>query len=242
MAYVFIDGEKYQFVLDSGAPNVISKELANKLGLKSLQTRGVSDIHGNISNMDYTMVKDITIGSVVFYNNGVIILDFENDVELSCFKVDGLIGANLMGHSVWDIDFDDNQITITSSEGQVHLGNNYFESRFYVGTGGLPSVKLFVNDEKLLNNLIDLEYAGNIRLLNEDFFGLKEKGKVSNYTEGYGHTVSGAFGYGEKKVFYESVLDSVGFGNLVAQNTDVLFNPTGSRVIGLGYLKKSATI
>ena len=74
---VKINGEYYDFVLDTGAPNVISKELALTLKLGNLSERKVSDSQNASQNLGFTKVPKIEIGGIEFTNTGAAIADLK---------------------------------------------------------------------------------------------------------------------------------------------------------------------
>ena len=101
---VDIAGKEYDFVLDTGAPNVISKELAQKLGLNNVSEQKVGDSQGEYSNLGFTTIEKVTIGGIHFLNTGAAIADLELSKEVGCLKIDGLIGSNLMKKAIWKFD------------------------------------------------------------------------------------------------------------------------------------------
>jgi len=72
---VNISGEEYDFLLDTGAPNVISNELAKKLEINIVTRQKVGDSQGQKSDLELAKLDKISIGGIHFLNTGAAIAD-----------------------------------------------------------------------------------------------------------------------------------------------------------------------
>lgn len=61
---VTIQNEIYDFILDTGASNVLSKELADKLKVIPLGSEEITDINKKSERLEYTKLDDIQIGGI----------------------------------------------------------------------------------------------------------------------------------------------------------------------------------
>jgi len=100
---VIINGKKYNFLLDTGAPMVVSKELAAELNLKRVARKHVGDSQGNRQKLNYLLLPQISLGNQTFANLVAIEADLNLDPTLACLKMDGIIGSNLLRHAIWEI-------------------------------------------------------------------------------------------------------------------------------------------
>lgn len=66
---VLINENKYRFLLDTGAPNLITKRLSTILNLENLKELKVSDANQIKSTMNIVQLPNLTIGSIIFENS-----------------------------------------------------------------------------------------------------------------------------------------------------------------------------
>ena len=161
---VEIDNETYDFVLDSGGVNILSKELAKKLEVKGVVTKNVGGHQGNYQPMDFTKIEEIAIGGIKFKEIASGIGDFNQSLELGCIKLDGMIGANLMRLAVWEIDFRNQIITITNTKETLSLGTESKRIPFYTDAVHQPYCNLKINELEEKNVNIDLGSTGNFNV------------------------------------------------------------------------------
>lgn len=83
---VDIASKEYDFVLDTGAPSVISKELAKKLDLSNITEQKVGDSQGEDSNLGFTKIEKLSISNINFLNTGAVIADLNQSQEVGCLK------------------------------------------------------------------------------------------------------------------------------------------------------------
>ncbi|GAA4273512.1 aspartyl protease family protein [Aquimarina gracilis] len=237
-----INDKEYDFILDTGASNVLSKELHKELGLKILDSEVVYGAHGTGQELEYTKVNTINIGGVDFQNTIAAIHDLNAVTEIACMDVDGIIGANLMRQAVWDFDFKNQKITITNAETSLDIPANHKEVKFFVGYQGTPSIITTVNGMRVLNNRIDTGYTGSLSLSRIEFQKLRNKNKLAKYVTGNGSASVGVYGAGKPTVFYRGLVDNMRFGNLELDNTVISFSGANSKLIGINFLKKYRVI
>ncbi len=239
---VDINNKTYDFILDTGASNVLSKELYNELGLKAIDSELIRGVHGTGQQLEYTSVDNIKIGDVGFLNTIAAVHDLNAVTELACLNVDGIIGANLMRQAIWDFDFKNQNITITNTEASLDIPANYNEVKFFVGYQGTPSIIVDVNDLRVLNTRIDTGYNGSLSLSRIEFQKLRNKNKITQYVTGNGSTSVGVYGAGKPTIFHKGLINEMTFGNLKLNNTVVTFAGLDQKLIGMNFLKKYRVI
>lgn len=233
---VEIENKTYNFLLDTGSSNLLTKELAEKLNIKSLGTEEIGDINGKTNETEYTRVKNIKIANIDFQNTIAGILDLNKVPEISCTKIDGFIGSNLMRKAVWDFDFQKQLITITNNENKLDIPEETIESKLFIGTAGVPSVIVDINGQRTLNNTVDL---GNSRgvLLRTDYFNKQiDKKKIKKYVKG-NHKSFGAFGRTETEPFYNVIIDEMKIGNHNINNLLASVQSGSDGNLGLSFFK-----
>ena len=110
---VVINGKEFRFLLDTGAPNVISKKVLEELNLVNTKTINVNDANNLEQSMQAVEIPKIKIGNLTFENQVALVYDLENHNILSCFKIDGFVGSNLLKKSILKISKADQKIIIT---------------------------------------------------------------------------------------------------------------------------------
>ncbi|MFD2909684.1 aspartyl protease family protein [Flavobacterium ardleyense] len=232
---VTIENEVYDFILDTGASNVISKELAEKLNVIPLGTEEVGDINKKKQQLKYTKIDDIQIGGINFKETIAAKVDL-NSGELACIKADGLIGANLMRFAVWDFDFKNQLITISSDEKKLNIPSDAIESKVYIGTASKLSMTTQVNGKTVLKNLVDLGNTSNAYLSYSAFIKQKKSQKITNYVKGSGYTSIGMYGKAEPKNEYSVKIDNIKIGDHIITNK-IMGVKSGSTNLGLPFFK-----
>ena len=233
---VTIENEIYDFILDTGASNVVSKELAEKLNVKSLGSENVTDIHKTSQLLNYTKIDDIEIEGIHFKETIAAIADF-NSGELACLNADGFIGSNLMRFAVWDFDFKNQVITITDNEQKLNIPTDAIETKMFIGTAASqPSIISYVNGNKALNNLIDLGNNSTPHLSYLDFLKQKKSNKITEYIEGSGYSGIGMYGKGKKKKEISAKIDQIKIGNHLINNM-IMRVKDGKTNLGISFFK-----
>lgn len=236
-----IKGETYDFILDTGASNVLSKELNAKLGILPLGSEDVGDVYGDTQRLEYTKINKIKIGGVNFLETVAAISDFNSVTLISCLDVDGIIGSNLMRHAVWDFDFKKQTITITDTESNLKIPANHKESKFYIGYAGIPSITTKVNGMTVLNNVIDFGFTGGVILPFKVFEKQKNK-RIKKWVKSYGEGSTGIYGSKKNITSYDSKIDEIKIGNLTVKNRIVYSAPFMENIFGLAFFKNYRVI
>jgi len=238
-----LQGKTYDFMLDTGASNVISKEIMETHNLQPMDSELVYDTQNVSQELEYTSIDNIKIGNLNFLNTITAIFDFDQNKELlSDLNIQGIIGANLMRKAIWDIDFKNKQITITNSESSLDIPESYNEMKFYIGYQGTPSIITKVNNMRVLNNRIDTGFTGAINLSKIEFQKLIEKKKINTYINGKGSNAVGIYGLLKPQTYYEGVIDHMRFGDLTLDPSIVSFSGIDNKLIGIEFLKNYRAI
>ncbi len=180
---ITIDEMPYNFFIDTGAElNVIGKHIINDIDHKVITKANVTSTSKTKQNLKFIELPKIVFSNIGFFNTGAIIADLSHfNKFFGCQKIDGIIGNNLMRKANWQIDYQNNIITITDNAinlkvsdkaheipmGSRKWGNIYLngvidgvKSKFTFDTGFTGSIK---SDKKLFDALLannkELEYV-----------------------------------------------------------------------------------
>lgn len=234
---VNISGEVCDFILDTGAPNVISKKLAKKMGVTSITEKEVGDSQGESDNLGFTTISKLSIGNLDFLNTGAVIADLELSEDIRCLNIEGFIGSNLMRKAVWKVDFENQIITITNSINSLKIPEAGSKIPFYTQVTGTPLIDVEVNNVIEKNVTFDLGSNGGIDLAKKTFDRLKKKNFNLSYTSSFGTSTSGLYGLGKKdSTFYVNGYVA-SLGNVSIQNAMVNFFGESESTIGTEFFR-----
>jgi len=110
---VEINSIKYNFLVDTGAPTVISNAIYEDLKIEAIDYIAIEDSQGQINSQKVVVVPEIKIGNLTYHNTGGVVADLRNVFEFDCMGIDGIIGSNQMAKSYWKFDYQNREITIT---------------------------------------------------------------------------------------------------------------------------------
>ena len=172
---VDINNKTYKFLLDTGAPNVISKSVSEEINIQNSKKIIVSDANNQMDQMEMVAIESIKLGDLSFENNVALVSDLDNHFVLKCFKIDGFIGSNLFRNSVVKISLKDKKIIITN-----HIKNLQTSAKptkmVLVGEQKSPYVEInFSNDKKRKVTEHVLMDTGMDGLYEMSLFFLKKK-------------------------------------------------------------------
>jgi predicted aspartyl protease len=112
---VKIADQTFRFLLDTGAPNIISKNVANMIQPEAKKVINVSDANNKNQSMEIVPLPEIVLGSLRFVNGATIVVDLENHPVLKCYKLDGFIGSNFFKNAVLQVDYPSKKIRISNT-------------------------------------------------------------------------------------------------------------------------------
>lgn len=238
-----INNKSYNFILDTGASNFISKELATELNVKVIGSESIGDIYGDEQKTDYTRIDNIQIGNLDFSETIAAISDFNSLPTWASLNIDGLIGSNLMQHAIWDFDFKKKQITITDNEEKLNLPEEIIENKLFIGYAGIPSIATKINGKKVWNFTVDFGFNGGISIPFVEFEKQTEKGKISDYKKSKNQGVTGIYGKQNKiREYYIGTINEIEFGNSILKKEKVYSEQYLEHLFGLEFFRNYRVI
>ena len=160
---VVIGDRTFRFMFDTGAPNVVTHEVAALINSSKKVKQKVSDSSDKSQNLNFIEIPLLKIGEASFLNTGAAISDFNQSNVLKCFNVDGIIGANLMRTCHVQIDYLSNVIRF-SKDKSLLLKEEGFEIPFTAYLQGTPYISFKIGDQKMDKLMIDTGYNGFLNL------------------------------------------------------------------------------
>lgn len=228
---VTLEGEVYRFILDTGAPNILSTHLAKKLGVILSDSIKVSDANETKQQMALVKVPKFSLSSLDFYNSSALVHTIETDDIFNCFQIDGFIGSNVLHHSVIQIDHKRRKIIITDAINNVTVNKKSKTKLQLFGSQKSPYVWVTLGDESKNQVLLDtgMEGSYDISLKAHNTFSKKDFYKPIG--KGDGAAGIGLFGTGKNTTHYRTLIHKIElsttiFKNILAETT----TDTNSRV------------
>lgn len=229
---VEIGGEFYQFILDTGAPTIISSEIYNKLNLKSAAKGKVFDSENAKRKQIFTYLPEMKAGTVIFKNIGAIVIDLE-EPEFKCYKIDGILGANQMAKLFWRIDFQNSSGEVTKDLSNFNLNDYNLLIPFITKPQKTPLVLGSVENKKVEFTL-DTGYVGRLAIQKNAFDVNKNIAEKNRITK-YGINTISAYGAGQNPETFTFKTADFKTGNIVSPVE--LIDVGESSLIGNQFLK-----
>ncbi|WP_419867900.1 aspartyl protease family protein [Chryseobacterium sp. CT-SW4] len=227
---VNINGKFYNFLLDTGAPTVISKAVYEELKLSKKYKTRVKDSQKNVQQQIFTHLPEMRVDQVVFKNIGAMVMDLTIS-ELGCFKIDGILGANQMAKVFWKINYSENSILVTKDLANFDFKNYNAVIPFTTQAQKTPIVESKLSGKKI-NMTFDTGFSGSLKIQDKDYDPEMNSGES---VETYGTNSVGAFGGAKPAEGYIFTTDKLSIGN---QNFSKEIVMTGnSNLVGNGFLK-----
>ncbi len=234
---VKISGNYYDFMLDTGAPNVIDRTLAEKLQLDYVIKRKVGDSQGESSKLDFVLMDAIGIGELDFEKTSAVAADLRGTPELACLDVDGFIGSNLMRKAIWKIDYQTSTITITNSRKSLSIPESAYRIPFTTVTAGTPLLTLNIDSTEYKNIKMDTGSNGCLSLKLGSYKSILSKNPAIESTCSYGSSSGGLYGRAKSDTTYYLKIPEFSMGNLTIKDYVTEFSANKSKLLGTEFFK-----
>lgn len=225
---VEIKGKTYDFILDTGGMNLISSEIAEELGLSGSSPSTIHDSQGNKTKIDYFTMDKVKIGDIDFKQTGFGIVDFSQLNAVGCFELKGMIGANLMQHAIWELDYEKATLKISNTLSTYDIPTSSTTVPFYTDNLGSPNIDISFYDNIIKKVELDIG-STNSFIFQEAWLD-----KIQNPTKlkGEGWLSAGLFGYGESKTAQFATVHQVIIQDLKIHPKIASFKPVEQSTIG----------
>jgi predicted aspartyl protease len=237
---VTINNKTYRFLLDTGAPNLFSTELLKELNITEGASINVNDANNQDKKMKFAVVPQLKIGNLVFENQAGLIYNFEEHNLLSCYKIDGFIGSNLLRNSIIKINGANKTIIITNKIKSLNIDKKPVKMKL-VGNQKSPYVELkFVgkNNEKASDMVLVDTGMDGLYDMSKRAYTIFENSKIFEalYTAtGIGD--SGLFGAGDSSEQKLLEIENANLNQQIINNIMVSTTLDDNSRIGLDFLK-----
>lgn len=238
---VTIEGITYEFLVDTGAPNVCSKELATELKLKAKVTQSTGDSQGVKEKLDFVVLPDVFINGICFKETGAAIADLKQSDVIACLDIDGIIGANLMKEAIWEFDYERKVITISDKKSSFSIPDDAIRLTFTPALSSTPHISIFYNGVEDKNVTFDTGSNGLFTTSKATLKKIEEKKPPLKKAMSFGSSGSGLYGAAKADTSYMILVDSTQIGGLFIEN-NVVSIENGARLVGTKFLKNYRVI
>lgn len=237
---VVIKGETYRFLLDTGAPNIISERLYKKSGSELLTQTPIKDANNNIDTMKVVRLSELNLGNLTFENSTSLVSDLENHDLLKCYEIDGFIGSNLFKNTVVKISLKEKKLYITDNVKNLKPLTKGIKLQL-VGGQASPYIKANIKGE---NNkkateavLIDTGMDGLYDISDRVFKIFDAENIFSNRRSALGSGSIGIFGKAEIETRHQITITEFGIDKSVFKDLSATTTDDNNSRIGLNLLK-----
>lgn len=230
---VELNGKRYRFLFDTGAPTSISMEVQNSLDFKVVDRGSIVDSDKNKIRVKYVRVDSMFIGGVRFGNIRAFVGDFQANPTLACLELDGIIGSNMMQVCNWQIDYVGQEIKLSSS---AFLKDEKYSVDFRHDKQYDIMVNMKMGKAKVSNMKIDYGNNSSISVPDEVFEVLTEEEIIESAFAEVGYSQGGLGGSPVPMNRYHGYLDSLSMGNLLSTNLKIKTGKSG--LIGRDFLSR----
>lgn len=231
---IIIENKTYRFLLDTGAPNLISAKLKSVITTTSIKKINITDANNRRSSMEIVSIPEIMFGGVSFKNCPTLVDANEENLIFDCFGVDGIIGSNMLQKSIVQIDLKENMIRLTDKRSKLNLNKKDATRLYLVGNQKSPYIwiNLKGNNNARERLLIDTGMKGFYDLSKRNFNVLQKDKIFKVHHAGTGSKSIGFFGAAEKNKHYRISIDTLKINGCVF--TDVITETTNDNNSRIG--------
>lgn len=236
---VTIQGSTYQFLFDTGAPNVISSSLLNAANHSSGKALTISDSNDRQQKMNLTTFKEITVGGVTFTNTSALIFEKSENILFDCFEIDGIIGSNLLQKSIVQINSKTKELILTNSLKNLSLGNVTPMKLFIANPQGSPYIQIKLKGDNTITEklLFDTGASGFYDMTKKRVKVFKEHNVATSILSSKGVSGMGLFGTSETNTKYRLKIPEISIYNHVFSNVSTTTTDDDHSRIGSDILK-----
>jgi len=236
-----IKGKTYRFILDTGAPNIISTKLYEDIKAETIDNILVRDAFGKEDSLRIALVGKLEIGNLSFENTASLVFDLEANKIFNCAKIDGFIGSNMLRNSIVQIDVPNKTLILTDNKKKLHLNKKNSLKMELLGMQSNPYVWIKLNGKKTGKEqvLVDTGMDGFYDLSLKHFEIFRQDEIFGILNRGEGSSSVGIFGDVPVSEHYRVLTPSIGiagvlFKNVVTVTTDDDNSRIGSEILKYG--------
>lgn len=233
---VVIEEKTYNFIFDTGAEvTIIGEHIANDFEYKTAFSSGVNSGKSSKS-LKFIQLPKLSIASIGFENTGAAIADISHfDEFFGCKSVDGILGNNVMRKATWQIDYQNQKMTIADDIQKINVAED--ASVITMNAGKIRNVYFDVTvNEASSKFTFDTGFNGKIKADNRFFNLLKSSDENLIYSIDSGIVAKKLFGPVFGKT-YHTMVESVDIEGVTLENQIIELSASNNYLVGNEFFK-----
>lgn len=203
-----INGKMQKLIFDTGGRTTITQELLGELALTTTDSTVVTDVNSIKSTYYTAKLESISTPDGINFK-GFTALIAPAPSPFECFGATGLIGSEILGQTILEIDPQQKTITITSAESaakaSLRVAQNFVKQ-------GVPIINIAVGTNNHITTLFDTGYGGFLSLKESDYDMLSDAGVIKTISEAMSEGAIGMAGKADTRVSYRVEINSIRVG------------------------------
>ena len=167
-----MNGQLRSFIFDTGGQTALTEEVCDELALSAANATNITDVNGNESKYKQVLVRELKDVNEKFCFKDVMAIVIPAKSALNCFKVDGIIGSDLMRYSIVEIDSRNKNIRIFNS-GKLPSMRKMLP---FARQDFMPVINLQIGKLEVLPVLFDTGCPSFLNLKDSDFTAIRDHG------------------------------------------------------------------
>ncbi len=243
-----IAGKDYELLVDTYSPCLFYDYVLNEIKPDTLDRSAQlgKAFEKTFFLPVYPKFNTIRLGSVIFLDIGAMSMKSDNSNPLLKYKIDGILGANLMKKCIWQFGFKDTLLTITNEKEGLENIENAIKLQFTPKpVQGSPNTFLMVNNDTV-NAEFDTGNDGFINAISPSIEKKIENGDAVPWTIKLAIPINRQ-DLDSIETHYYVLLDSILIGNkkyyhipIIAYNPKIIKQESKGS-IGIGFMKNFIT-
>jgi predicted aspartyl protease len=225
-----INGKKFKFMVDTGAPAALSQNVFNELNLQHISKTKISDSNGKTDSLIIAIIPNIKLGDLDFTDIPAIVLP--SNTFFDCFKIDGIIGSNMIRNSIIRFSSKDYTLTICNSPQKLNLRKK--ESTRIILTKGQsnPIIGIEAKNKKSVREqiLFDSGMTGLYQISLNHFNFFNERKIFDDLIQSKGGADIGFYGNGNDTVVYMGRIPEILINKTQFKNISIKTTSGGERI------------
>ena len=233
---VLVGGHTCRFLVDTGAPTVITNKLYNQLKTEKFGSLLVHDQSAIADSVPVVRIKALTIQGVTFSGVSSLVLT-TNNLLFDCYEIDGIVGANLLRNCAIEFKQDESCVTITSNPKNLNMSRRNAQ-KLQLSIQGCPYVWVNVSHEnkRQIQALFDTGMDGLFDLNKESHCELRNVKLYKTQAVSVGSSSFGMFGSALADTTHRLLFPTLSFKGLSLNNVRGATTKGNTRV-GMELLK-----
>ncbi len=194
-----INGAPVRLMVDTGAAtSVLDPDVADSVGLRSSSFVRVGDFEGRSRKLPVKVAGQLDLGGMVFSDVGLVISELSRVTAQSCVSIDGIVGQNVLHHTVTEIDLRGETMLIATSAAQLPERDGG-QSITLDPSSTLPQIRLPLEGATPPVMVVDTGAAKGLTVSDKDMRRLFDHGRPTGPSiTGRGKVTGGLHGISEE--------------------------------------------